>query len=256
MRLKDKVAIITGGAYGLGNAFATGYAAEGAKVVLADINYGAAKKAEDDLVKAGKEALAVKVDVSEVQDTLEMAERTIERFGKIDILVNSAAIFGRVPMSKNVPFNELSLEEWNKVFAVNSTGPLLCCRAVFDSMKAQGKGKIVNIVASQFYVGGGNVKYVHYVASKGALIGMTRALARELGEYNICVNGIAPGSTLTEDPDDEAAVKMREKAIAGRCIKRMEYPGDLVGSAVFLASDESDMVTGQILGVNGGSVFI
>jgi 3-oxoacyl-[acyl-carrier protein] reductase len=256
MRLKDRVAIITGAAYGLGNAFARGYATEGARVVLADIDYGAAKEAEESLAKEGKEALAVEVDVSKVEDTLEMARRAVERFSKIDILVNNAALFGRVPISKNVPFNELSLEEWERAFAVNSTGPLLCCRAVFDSMKAQGKGKIINIVASQFYVGGGNVKYVHYVASKGALIGMTRALAQELGEYNICVNGIAPGSTLTEDPDDKAAVKIREKAIAGRCIKRIEYSEDLVGAAIFLASDESDMVTGQILGVNGGSVFI
>lgn len=256
MRLKDKVAIVTGGAYGLGNAFARGYAQEGARVVIADIDLPAAQQLERELVSEGKEALALKVDVSRVTDTLEMAQKTAAHFGRIDILVNNAAVFGRVKISKMVPFNELSLEEWQRVMDVNATGPFLCCRAVFPYMKAQSYGKIINIVTSQFYVGGGNVKYAHYIASKGALIGLTRALARELGEYHVTVNGIAPGSTLTEDPKDRAAIQEREKAIAGRCLKRIQYPEDLVGAAIFLASPESDFITGQILGVNGGSVFI
>jgi 3-oxoacyl-[acyl-carrier protein] reductase len=261
MRLKDKVAIITGGAYGLGNAYATAYTDEGAKVVIADIDFEAARAAEDALASEGKEALALKVDVSSEEDTLEMARRTVERFGKIDILINNAAILGRVRISRGLPFNELTMEEWNRVMAVNVTGGFLCCRAVFPYMKAQGKGKIINVTSSQFHVGGAKVKYVHYVVSKGAVIGLTRALARELGEFNINVNTISPGSTQTDAPSgdekaDEYARKMRESVVDRQCLKRLEYPADVVGTAVFLASSESDFMTGQTLLVDGGVVFV
>ena len=259
MRLKDKVAIVTGGAYGLGNAYATGYANEGAKVVIADINFEAAKAAEDALRKKGKEALAVEVDVSSVEGTQQMAKRTVERFGGIDILVNNAAVFGRVKVSKGVPFYELSLDEWDRVMAVNVKGVFLCCRAVFPYMKEQGKGKIINITSGQFHTGGGGagvIKYAHYIASKGAVIGLSRALARELGEYNINVNCIAPGSVLTEDASDQAGLKHRGAATAGRAIKRIEYPDDVVGTAIFLASSDSDFITGQTIGVNGGALML
>ncbi|MBI4285591.1 MAG: SDR family oxidoreductase [Chloroflexi bacterium] len=256
MRLQNRVAIVTGGAYGLGKAFVQGYAREGAKVLIADIDLPAAQRLEKELANEGKQALAVMADVSRVTDTQEMAKKAATHFGRIDILVNNAAVFGRVKISKMVPFHELTLGEWQRVMDVNATGPFLCCRAVFPYMKAQSYGKIVNIVTSQFYATGGNIKYAHYIASKGALIGLTRALAREMGEYNVTVNGIAPGSTLTEDSGNEAAVKEREGAIAGRCLKRVEYPEDVVGAAIFLASPESDFITGQILAVNGGSLFI
>jgi 3-oxoacyl-[acyl-carrier protein] reductase len=260
MKLKDKVAIITGGAYGLGNAYAMAYADEGAKIVIADIAFEAAKAAEEALTARHKEALALKVDVSKVEDTLEMAKKTAERFGGIDILVNNAAVLGRVRISRGVPFNELSLAEWDKVMAVNVTGSFLCCRAVFPYMKARGKGKIINVTSNQFFTGGGRTKYVHYVVSKGAVIGLTRALARELGEYNINVNVIAPGSTQTDVPTgnpevDEFVRKMRQSAVDYQCLKRLEYPADLVGTAVFLASSDSDFITGQTLVVDGGAVF-
>ncbi len=255
MRLEGKVAIVTGGAHGFGKAYVMGYAREGAKVVIADVDFSAAKANAEALEAEGKEALALKVDVSNVADTLDMARKTAERFGRIDILVNNAAVFGRVKISRMTPFHELSLEEWDKVMAVNITGAFLCCRAVFPYMKAQGSGKIINISSGQFLSGAANMKYAHYVTSKGAVIGLTRALARELGEYNINVNCLAPGSTLTEDPGDQAAVKVREKAIATRCLKRVEYPEDAVGTAIFLASADSDFVTGQTIGANGGSVF-
>lgn len=255
MQLKDKVAIVTGGANGLGKAYVLGYAREGAKVVIADIDVPAAKELQDSLLQDGKEALALKVDVSNEKDTLEMAKQAAERFGRIDILVNDAAIIVRVKISRTVPFYDLSLDEWNRVMAVNVNGAFLCCRAVFPYMKAQGSGKIINITSGQFLNGGGKVKFAHYVTSKGAIVGLTRALARELGEFNINVNCLSPGSTLTEDSDDEAGVKMREAAISDRCLKRIEYPEDVVGAAIFLASSDSDFVTGQIIAVNGGSTF-
>ena len=256
MRLKDKVAIVTGGSHGIGNAFVRGYAREGAKVVIASyIDFPTAKMTEDALREEGKEALAIKVDVSNNDQTLEMARKAVERFGRIDILVNNAAVYLRDKISKGVPFNELSLDEWDKVMTVNVKGPFLCCRAVFPYMKVQGSGSIINIASGQFYKGGGNIKYAHYVACKGAVIGLTRALAREMGQFNINVNCIAPGSTYTEDPSEEAR-KMRERVINERCLKRIEYPEDLVGAAVFLASSDSDFITGQIISVDGGSVFI
>ena len=256
MKLKDKVAIVTGGAHGIGKAYIMGYAGEGAKVVIADIDFGAAKANEKALLHEGKEALALKVDVSSVDDTLEMAKRTAERFGRIDILVNNASTVSRGgTFSRGTPFYELGLNEWNRIMAINVTGLFLCSRAVFPYMKAQGKGKIINVSSSQFFTGGGSVKYVHYVTSKGAIVALTQALARELGEYNINVNCIAPGSTLSEEPTDEDALRMREKAIAERCIKRIEYPADLVGTAIFLASSDSDFITGQTIIVDGGHVF-
>jgi 3-oxoacyl-[acyl-carrier protein] reductase len=261
MRLKDKVAIITGGACGFGRAFAEGYAKEGAKVAMADINGEAVRSAEADLIKEGREALGLQVDVSKVDETLEMARKTVERFGRIDILVNNAAIFGRVKISKGVPFHELSMEEWNKVMAVNVTGVFLCCRAVFPYMKDQRSGKIINITSEQFYLGGGgggggSVKYAHYIAGKGAVIGLTRALARELGDHGINVNCMAPSSTFTEDASDQAAFEIRKKAVVERCIKRVQYPQDVLGTAIFLACSDSDFITGQTIAVNGGTVML
>lgn len=260
MRLKDKVAIVTGGAYGLGNAYIRKFAEEGAKVVIADIDLPVAKAAEEALTSEGKEALALKVDVSKAEDTLEMARKTAERFGRIDILVNNAAVLGRVRISRGKPFHELSLEEWDRVMAVNVTGGFLCCRAVFPYMKQQGGGKIINVTSGQFHMGGGNTKYVHYIVSKGAVIGLTRALARELGEYNINVNTLSPGSTQTDassgDPKaDEFAQKMRAAAATHQCFQRLEYPKDVVGTVLFLASSDSDFMTGQTLIVDGGVVF-
>ncbi len=169
--------------------------------------------------------------------------------------MNSAAVIVRIKISRGIPFYELSLEEWDRVMAVNVTGVFLSCRAVFPYLKAQGGGKIINMTSGVFVTGGGKEKYAHYVTSKGAIIGLTRALARELGEYNINVNCIGPGSTLTEDASDEEALKMRESAIATRCLKRVEYAEDIIGTAIFLASADSDFITGQIIGVNGGSTF-
>jgi 3-oxoacyl-[acyl-carrier protein] reductase len=255
MRLKDKVIIVTGGSHGLGKAFVEGFAAEGARVVIAShIDLETSRQTADTLNREGREALAVGVDVSNEEQTLEMARKVVERFGRIDVLVNNAAIFIRNQVSKGIPFNELSLEEWDRVMAVNVKGPFLCSRAVFPYMKQQGSGKIINISSGQFHKGGGNVKYAHYVASKGAVIGLTRALAREMGEFGISVNSIAPGATYTEDPSEEAR-RAKEKGAQERCFKRIELASDVVGTAIFLASQESDFITGQTIVVDGGVVL-
>ena len=215
------------------------------------------KELERTLAGLGSEALFVQADVSSEADTLEMAKKTVARFGRIDILVNNAGMVSRPNiLSRRTPFYELSLDEWNKTMAVNVTGAFLCCRAVFPYMKAQGGGKVINTSSGQLLAMRGNVKYAHYMASKGAVVGLTRALAREMGEFNITVNCIAPGSVLTEDKDDAGALKLRQEIISDRCIKRVEYPEDLVGTAVFLASPESDFITGQTLIVDGGGVFL
>ncbi len=255
MRLKNKVAIITGGAEGIGYAYASGFVNEGAKVVIADINYEAANEAAKNLNKIGAEVLATKTNVGNVEDVQEMTEKTVERFGKIDILVNNAAVLSRAKITRDIAFFELDLKEWERVMTVNATGTFLCTRAVFPYMRAQGYGKIINITSAAALVGG-NVKYIHYVASKAAVIGLTRGLARELGEYNINVNCILPGSTFSEDTNDLAALEFRKKAISQRCIKRVEYPEDLVGTAIFLASPDSDFITGQTIAVDGGVIML
>ena len=256
MRLKDKVAIVTGGAYGIGKAYIKAFSREGAKVVIADIDLEAAKATAEEVIKEGGEALAIRTDVSVPEDTQEMAKKTVAHFGRIDILVNNAAVLGRVKISRGTPFYELDLDEWDKVMEVNVKGVFLCARAVFPYMKDQGAGKIINIISPQFHKGGGKVKYAHYVASKGAVVGLTRAFAQELGEYNINVNCIGPGATFTEDPTDTAAFEARKKAAERRIIKRVQYPEDLVGTAIFLASSDSDLMTGQTVIVDGGEVML
>ena len=255
MRLKGKVALVTGGAQSIGKAYVNGFSREGAKVVIADIDLGAAKATAAEVVNSGGEVLAIETDVSVLEDTLEMAKKTVERFGSIDILVNNAGVMNKVPVSRRTPFYELDLNEWDKVMAVNCKGVFLCTRAVFPYMKKQGAGKIINISSIQFHCGG-TIKYVHYIASKAAVIGMTRALARELGENNINVNCIAPSAIVTEETTDTATLERHKRAAERRAIKRVEYPEDLVGTAIFLASSDSDFVTGQTIVVDGGDVFV
>ena len=252
MRLKDKVSIITGGAAGIGKAYAMRFADEGAKLVIADINLAMATATAEELEQKGAESLAIGADVSSLEDTQRTAKETIDRFGRIDVLINNAAIFGRVKVDR-VPFWELSVEQWDRSMAVNLRGTFLCSQAVFPYMKAQGGGKIINIGSGSSFLGLPN--YVHYVASKGGIVALTRALAREAGEYNINVNCIVPGSTFSEDPSDQAEFERRKRDVAPRAMKRIEYPEDLVGTAVFLASSDSDFITGQTIMVDGGAIM-
>jgi NAD(P)-dependent dehydrogenase (short-subunit alcohol dehydrogenase family) len=188
------------------------------------------------------------IDVSKEEDTQRMAAQTIQAFGRIDVLVNNAAIFINI---QRHPFYEISAEEWDRVSAVNIKGPFLCAKAVFPQMKEQRSGKIINISSSTVFWGTPN--FLHYVASKAALIGMTRSLARELGEYGICVTAIAPG--LVEHEGQNAPRALSELQLKERAIKRLQTPEDLLGTLVFLASPDSDFMTGQTIVVDGGSIF-
>jgi 3-oxoacyl-[acyl-carrier protein] reductase len=256
MRLKNKVAIVTGGAGGIGVDFCWGLANEGAKVVIADINIEPAKAELDEYKKSGMDVLAIKTDVTETDSTISMATETAERFGRIDILVNCAAMMRVMKMSRDLPFWELDLDEWDRVMAVNVKGALLCARAVFPYMKDLGKGKIINISSGNFYQGGGGVKYSHYVTSKGAVIGLTRAMAREAGDYNINVNCIAPGYVATYWVQDQYRIEFGKTENARRCIKRDLHAKDLVGTLIYLASADSDLLSGQTILVDGGLVML
>jgi NAD(P)-dependent dehydrogenase (short-subunit alcohol dehydrogenase family) len=246
MRLGGKVAIVTGGARHIGAVYARRFASEGAAVVIADILDG------DSIVRqiesSGGQALALKVDVSKEEDTQRMAAEAVRAFGRIDILVNNAAIFINI---QRQPFYEITAEEWDRVSAVNIKGPFLCAKAVFPYMKEQKYGKVINISSSTAYWG--TPMFLHYVASKAALVGMTRSLARECGEFGICVNAIAPG--LVEHAGQNAPKALTELQLKARSIKRLETPEDLLGTVIYLASPDSDFVTGQTLVVDGGSVL-
>ena len=249
MQLQDKVAIVTGGSHGIGRTYCQGLAKEGAKIVVADIDFPAAGETKRLVEQGGGYALALHVDVAEERSTLAMAEATVKTYGKIDILINNAAVFATVPISR-VPFDQVSLEEWDKVMAVNLKGPWLCCRAVAPYMKKQRSGKIINISSGSIFLGRG--MRIHYVTSKTGIIGFTRTLARELGDFGIQVNTLAPGSTLSESPKDTKAVAFRQTAVGDRCLKRVEVPEDLIGAMVFLCSGASDFMTGQTVNVDGG----
>ncbi|HLH24794.1 MAG TPA: 3-oxoacyl-ACP reductase family protein [Chloroflexota bacterium] len=250
MRLQDRVAIVTGGGHGIGRAYALGLAGEGAKVVIAEIDAKAADEVAKEIEAQGGQALAVPTDVASEESTQAMAHRTVDRFGGIDVLVNNASIFATIPMSR-VGFEDISIEEWDRLMAVNLKGPWLCCRAVVPYMRQRGKGKIINISSGTIMDGGGGTR-AHYVASKAGVMGLTRTLAQELGKDNICVNTLAPGSTLSEVNPTPEVLAFRQRTASGRALKRVERPDDLVGTVLFLASDDADFITGQMILVDGG----
>ncbi|HEU4450644.1 MAG TPA: SDR family oxidoreductase [Gaiellaceae bacterium] len=246
--MSEEVVIVTGAARGLGRAYALALAGEGYAVVVADV--ADPQPVVDELEAAGGTALGVGVDVSDPGSTQELADRTVERFGRIDVLVNNA---GYMTAIVKRPFEEIPVEEWDHAMAVNVRGTWLCCRAVVPVMKRQRSGKIVN--TSSATVPSGVPGFLHYVSSKAAIVGLTRALARELGEWGICVNTISP-DYVPHDPDYDARQPEMATVIRGqRCLKRDASPEDLVGTILYLAGHGSDFVTGQDLWVNGGRLF-
>ena len=250
MKLKDKLAIITGASQGIGAAFAAGFAKEGAKIVIADISDGA--KTVKKVADAGSEALFVKTDVSKEPECMAMAKAAYDKFGSIDILINNAAVFANIVLK---PFTELSSEEFKKVIEINTSGVFHCIKAVFPYMKEKG-GKIVNISSASILEGIPGMP--HYVASKGAVMALTRCMARELGDFRINVNTIAPGFTHSEGGDQFDRGKalplppLDELQLQGRCIKRPSMPEDLVGLALFLSTNDSAFITGQMIVHDGG----
>ncbi len=247
MRFKDKSVIITGGGGKIAKAYATAFAQEGAKLSLPDI------ASADHMVNAIKDmggtAISMACDVSNEQSVKSMVGETVKQFGAVDILINNAAYFMTVWKG---PFWEMTVEEFDKAMAVNVRGSWLCAKSVAPHMQKRKQGKIINISSNVALTG--NPNYIHYVTSKGALIAMTRAMARELGDWNICVNTVSPGFVVTEgrqvDPEYE---KIRARQ---RSLKRSQVEDDLVGTVLYLSSPESDFMTGQLLNVDGGFHFV
>ncbi|MEE8339266.1 MAG: SDR family oxidoreductase [Xanthomonadales bacterium] len=247
-KFNGQVAIVTGAGGGLGRSFALALAGAGARVAVADCNLEGAAGTVERILAQGGEAMAVGVDVADEASVEGMARSVAERWDRVDVLVNNAGVYASIVRK---PFFEITASEWDELMAVNLKGPWLCSRAVFPYMRERG-GSIVNITSATFY--SGSPLWAHYVASKGGVIGLTRALAREAGDYGIRVNAIAPGFTLTA-----ASLQLIEDAaqygVNRGAIKRAQQTHDLIGALLFFAAPASDFVTGQTLVVDGGRQF-
>jgi len=246
MRLREQVIIVTGGAGGIGLAYATRLLAEGARVVIADLAPGRSASLTDD----NPDACFQQTDVTDPQQAQRMVDVALARFGRVDCLVNNAALFTTL---ERRPFTELTPADWERVLAVNVVGAFNCCKAVAPLMTRQGGGAIINIVSNVVHKG--LPLLLHYVASKGALIAMTRSLARELGPSGVRVNALAPGYVLHEATQATDAGR-DEQVRKLRALARTQTPEDLCGAVVYLASADSAFVTGQTLVVDGGEVFV
>jgi NAD(P)-dependent dehydrogenase (short-subunit alcohol dehydrogenase family) len=246
MRLQDKVAIVTGGSQGIGRAIANGLAAEGARIVIADINQA------QEAATAYDGGLGITVDVSQPDDVDRMVGEVVSECGSVDILVNNAGIYASLEMR---PFDQIPVEEWRKVMDVNVLSMFLTCRAVVPHMREKGGGRIVNISSGTPFRG---VPFLaHYVTSKGAVVTLTRVLAKELGADNVLVNCVAPGFTISDGVKEHPEVieALAEVSVAARALKRDQTPEDVVGAVVFFCSPEAGFVTGQTMVIDGGQYF-
>jgi 3-oxoacyl-[acyl-carrier protein] reductase len=252
MRLQDKVTIITGAAHGIGKAYARRFAEEGAHVVIADIDGEAGEATAKAIIDSGGSAWSRTTDVRNLPNIESLMGETVQKYGRIDVLLNNAAIYVTQQLWKG-PVEELTLEEWDRVIEVNLKGVFLCSKAVIPIMKQQKSGKIINIASGTFFSGSGNMP--HYTTAKGGVVALTRVMARQLGEWGINVNCMTPGSTMSEESVSEEVLKRRAGSMDKRAFRRVETPADIVGTALFLASHDSDFVTGQLLVVEGGGIM-
>jgi NAD(P)-dependent dehydrogenase (short-subunit alcohol dehydrogenase family) len=245
--LKDRVVIITGGGQGIGRVFAKSFALAGARVVIAEINESKAAAVAGEILKMNGQAFAVATDVADEASIAEMVKAVEDKYGGVDVLINNAGIFSTLQMR---PFDQIPVEEWEQVLRVNLTGPFLCARAVLPAMRRAKWGRIINIASGAVRLGRPN--YLHYIAAKSALMGMSLSMARELGPDNITVNALLPGATFTEIERKTVTPEQKQRIIAMQCVPRAETPQDLVGAALFLASEASAFVTGQSINLDGG----
>jgi NAD(P)-dependent dehydrogenase (short-subunit alcohol dehydrogenase family) len=244
--LDGKVALVTGGAKGIGRAIADRLAADGARIVVADL------AGAEDAAGAYDGGVGLTVDVSSEDDVARMASDALERCGRIDILINNAGLYAQLAMR---PFDQIPVDEWRKVMDVNVLSMFLTCRAVVPHMREQGGGRIVNISSGTPFRG---VPFVlHYVTSKGAIVALTRALAKELGADDILVNCVAPGFTMSAGVHEHPEVieALRDVSVSARTIKRDQVPEDIVGAVAFLCGPESTFITGQTMVIDGGQYF-
>jgi len=251
--LKDKVAIITGAGRGIGRAFALRFAEEGAKLLLPDISLERAEGVVKEIRAKGGEAVAMLTDISDENATQKMAEKVMQQYGRVDILLNNAAIWYGLNIT---PWDAWTVEEWDRIFSVNVRGTWLCCKAIAPLMIKESRGKIINIASNVARVPAAQL-FLPYSCSKGAIYTLTHALARALGPSGINVNAIAPGYVASEaslaQRDSE---KIFEIATSEQSIQKRLQPADLVGTAVFLASAESDLISGQVFYIDGGTVML
>jgi len=250
MSLQDRVMVITGAGTGIGKMCAIQAVKRGAKIAVVDIDARSAEKSVKDIQAMGGDCISVRADISSERDTIEMAKTVHDHYERIDVLVNNAALWGVLTRK---PFHETPVEEWDKVMGVNLRGPFLTAKAVFPFMRERKYGKIINISSTTAFFG--SPFFLHYVTSKAGIMGMTKSMAREVGEYGICVNAVAPGFTLTEgslsNTGEERALQLASQTI----LKRVAQPVDIVGAILFLADSDSDFMTGQTIVVDGGMVL-
>ncbi|MEC7489779.1 MAG: glucose 1-dehydrogenase [Pseudomonadota bacterium] len=245
---KGRVAIITGAGQGIGRAYARAYAKAGIIPVIVDVESDNIMAVQNEINQENDiQCLAIEADITNPNQILAVTEKTIKKHGRIDILVNNAALFSSLTAS---PALDITLEEWKRVMDVNITGQFICAQAVLPHMIKNNWGRIINISSGTVTMGLTNL--LHYVTSKAAVIGFTRSLAREVGEHGITVNVILPGSTQTEIERTTTTPELRRKIVDMQCIKRVETPDDLANFALFLASGESGFITGQSIAVDGG----
>jgi len=251
--LQDKVAIITGASRGLGKAFALRFAEEGAKLLLTTTDLKRAEGTVNEIKAKGTEVAIMKADISIESDTQKIAEKVMQEYGRVDILVNNAAIWFGI---RAKPWDTWTEEEWDRIFSVNVKGTWMVCKAIVPLMVKAGKGKIINIASNVARVGGSHI-FMPYACGKGAIYTLTHALAHALGKSNINVNAVAPGFTATEASIDMTGGGASfDAAASGQSIPRREEPEDLVGATLFLASSDADFISGQVLYVDGGTVML